>query len=335
MNTDGKIRLGVLGASRIAKKSGIPAIIASDEAELVMIGSRSAESAAACAAEFGCAAFGTYNDVVANPAIDAVYISLPNSLHEEWTMRAAQAGKHVWCEKPAGLSFASAERMVAACEENGVRLLEGFMFLWHPQHALVRQLIEDGAIGELRSFSGTFSLPMPAEGNIRLDASLGGGVLNDAGTYPLRASRMIFDDEPTSISCTLAIDSVTRVDTNAEVTLSYPNGRIAIARAIYGGEYISTYEVIGSSGRIWLERAYAVPADRAVKVFLENSAGIREFDISPIDQFKLMIDGFCREIRLGSSGERRYENDLLMQARALEASHASHKTHRLVGLSGM
>src|SRR4051812_31384657 len=130
MRAQKKIRFGVIGTSRIAKKSAIPAIVDSEFATLTMIGARQPEKAAAYAQEFGCR-LGTYEDVL-NSDIDAVYISLPNSLHEEWTIKAANARKHVWCEKPAALSYGSAKRMVEAAKKNGVRLMEGFMFTYHP-----------------------------------------------------------------------------------------------------------------------------------------------------------------------------------------------------------
>src|SRR3989344_3722266 len=143
MSTKKKIRFGVIGCSHIAKKAALPALLDSPLAELVMVGSRSYEHAQECAQGFGCDSYGTYEEVLENKDVDAVYISLPNSLHEEWAVKAAEAGRHVWCEKPAALTYASAERMIAAAQKNNVRLMEGFMFLSHPQHARVRNLIQE------------------------------------------------------------------------------------------------------------------------------------------------------------------------------------------------
>src|SRR3989344_2560352 len=165
MDAKKKIRFGIIGCSRIAKKAAMPALLDSEFAELAMVGSRSKDDARACAAQFGCDAYGTYDEVLKNKNIDAVYISLPNSLHEEWTVRAAEAGKHVWCEKPAALTYTSAQKMVAACKRSGVRLMEGFMFLYHPQHARVKELIRNGTLGEILNFEGRFALPMPDADN--------------------------------------------------------------------------------------------------------------------------------------------------------------------------
>ena len=330
IGTQKKIRFGVIGCSRTAKKNALPALLDSPFAELVMIGSRSPEDAHACAEQFGCASYGTYEEVLANKEVDAVYISLPNSLHEEWTVKAAQAGKHVWCEKPAALTYASAQRMVAVCRKNNVRLLEGFMFLYHPQHAKVKELIREGVLGEILNFEGRFAVPMPDAQNIRRNAGLGGGSYNDAGSYPIRASRMIFDAEPESVVCTLSMDPETQVDIGAEVTLNYPMGRSARISSAFGADFQSTYSVTGSKARIRMERAYAVPKDMAVKIFLERDGKIEEISVEPADHFKLMIDDFCQEILAGKKGTKNYEEDLLAQARVLDAGRISSLEKRLV-----
>ena len=333
MSTSKKIRFAVLGCSRIAKKAAIPALLDSQYAELAMVGSQSSEHAKECAQEFGCKSYGTYDEVLADKDIDAVYISLPNSLHEEWAVKAAEAGRHVWCEKPAALTYASAKKMVSACRKNNVRLMEGFMFLSHPQQAKVRQLVAEGAIGEPRAFEGSYTYPMPEKGNIRLNADLGGGVYNDAAVYPIRASRMLFNDEPLSVTCKLTIDPATNVDVKAEATLDYPDDRTARILAAFDEQYVSTYRISGAKGRLSTERAYAVPKDMAVKIFLEAAGDVREIVIPPADHFKLMLDDFCKEILLGSASTQRYEEDLLAQARILDVGRISHTEHRTVRLS--
>jgi D-xylose 1-dehydrogenase (NADP+, D-xylono-1,5-lactone-forming) len=333
MRTQKKIRFGVIGCSRVAKKSAVPAIIDSQFAELAMIGSRSPENARTCAEELGCSSSGTYEDVLNNKDVDAVYISLPNSLHEDWTVRAAHARKHVWCEKPAALTHASAKKMVEACKENNVRLMEGFMFLYHPQHAMVKELIRDGAIGEVLGFEGRFALPMPDAGNIRRNAGLGGGSYNDAGAYPIRASSMIFNEVPESVACTLTIDPDMQVDVAADVVMDYSNGRSARISSAFGAEFQSTYSVKGSAGRISTERAYAVPKDMPVKIFLENGTGVKEITAPLADHFRLMTDDFCKEILAGNANTKNYEDDLLSQARILNAGRISDEYKRPVRLS--
>ena len=333
MSTKKKIRFGVIGCSRIAKKAAIPALLDSQYAELAMVGSQSYEHAKECAQEFGCKSYGTYDEVLADKDIDAVYISLPNSLHEEWAVKAAEAGRHVWCEKPAALTYASAKKMVAACRENKVRLMEGFMFLSHPQHAKVRDIIRNGTIGEVTEFEGRMAYPQPGEGNIRLEPDLGGGIYFDALVYPMRASRMIFSAEPLTVSCAMTVDPQTGVDVKDEATLTFPDNRKAVLSAEFTEEYRSTYRVLGTKGSIRMERAYAVPKDMAVKIFLEAAGDVQEIVIPPADHFKLMLDDFCKEILLGSASTQRYEEDLLAQARILDAGRMSHTEHRTVRLS--
>lgn len=333
MITKTKIRFGVIGCSRTAKKNALPALIDSPLAKLVMTGSRSPEDARACAEQFGCVAYGTYEEVLANADIDAVYISLPNSLHEEWTIKAAQAGKHAWCEKPAALTYASAQKMVAACKKNNVRLMEGFMFLYHPQHAKVMELIREEVLGELLAFDGCFSYPMPDAGNIRHNLALGGGSYNDSASYPIRASRMILAGEPESVACTMKVDPSTGVDVKAVMLLNYSNGRSAFISSAFGAYFQSTYSILGSKARIRTERAYAVPKDMAVKIFLESDDNVKEIPVGPADHFKLMINDFCREILLGDESTKNYEDDLLAQARVLEAGRISSFEGRMVRLA--
>lgn len=328
-----KIRFGVIGLSRVAKKSALPALAASSHAELFMLGSRDPEKSRAIASDFAVPSFGSYDDVIAHPDIDAVYISLPNALHEEWAIKAAKAGKHVWCEKPAALSFDSAERMVDAARESGVRMMEGFAFLYHPQHAAVRSLIVEKELGDLRSFEGAFFYPKPEKGNIRLDPSLGGGSYADAAVYPIRASRMIFGDEPLSVSCSLTIDPEAGVDVRADATLLYPGDRTAHIVSGFDENYQSTYRVIGSEAHISTERAYAVPPDREVHIYLERAGSMQEIAIAPVDQFALMIDDFCAQTALVADSTATYEDDLLAQARIVEAGLRSHVERRVVQLS--
>ena len=162
-----KLRFGIIGCSGIAKKSTIPAIQNSEFAELVMIGSRSESKAEKFASDFHCELFGTYDDVIANDSLDAVYISTPIGTHEEWVVKAAKAGMNILCEKSSTVSFESAKKMIDTCDNNAVRVMEGFMFRFHPQHQKVKELIEDNSIGELFSFNGSFGFPTFPADNIR------------------------------------------------------------------------------------------------------------------------------------------------------------------------
>ena len=160
------LKFGIIGCSRIAKRSVIPAIQKSEFAELEIIGSRSTDKAKEFANQFNCEKFGTYEDVISDDSVDVVYISTPISTHAEWSIKATEAGKHVYVEKSSAPDYDSARRMVESAKENNVRLMEGFMFRFHPQHQKVKELIKEGKIGEIKSFNGVFGFPAFPEGDI-------------------------------------------------------------------------------------------------------------------------------------------------------------------------
>ena len=171
---DSKIKFGIIGCSRIAKRSTIPAIIKSEFAEIEIIGSRSLDKAKTFSNEFNSKKFGTYEDIISDDSVDAVYISTPIGTHEDWAIKAASAGKHILCEKSSTTSFESAKRMIKHCKQNNVRIIEGFVFRFHPQHQKVKELIDNNKIGDLVSFNGSFGFPAFPEGDIRYDSKLGG-----------------------------------------------------------------------------------------------------------------------------------------------------------------
>jgi len=195
------IKFGILGCGRISKKTMIPAINSSKLAELVMVGDRKIEVAEEYSKIFNCDSFGTYEDVLANKDVEVVYIALPIGLHYEWAIKAAKAGKHILCEKSSTTSFKHAKKMIQTAKENNVRIMEGFMFKYHPQHEYVKKLIKDDFLGELLTVVSSFGSPFWDEKDMRMDKKLGSGILNDVACYPVSASRMIFDEEPESVFC--------------------------------------------------------------------------------------------------------------------------------------
>ena len=245
---DSKIKFGIIGCSRIAKRSTIPAIIKSEFAEIEIIGSRSLDKAKTFSNEFNSQKFGTYEDVISDDSVDAVYISTPIGTHEEWAIKAASAGKHILCEKSSTTSFESAKKMIEHSKQNNVRILEGFVFRFHPQHQKVKELIDNNKIGDLVSFNGSFGFPVFPEGDIRYDLKLGGGFLNDSGCYPINASRMIFEEEPIGVSCNLSIDAKTGVDVRGTSYMIYGNKKTASITYGNGNYYQSKYNVWGTEG---------------------------------------------------------------------------------------
>ena len=332
LSTENKLKFGIIGCSRIAERSVIPAISNSEFGELKMIGSRSMEKAQQFANKFKCAKFGTYEDVINDNDVDAVYISLPVGLHEEWTVKAAKSGKHVLCEKSSTTSYLSACRMIASCKENKVRFMEGFMFRFHPQHRKVIDIIKNGMIGKLFVFNGMYGFSTIPQSDIRYNPSLGGGVLNDAGCYPICASRIIFKEEPIGIISNLVIDEKTHVDIRGDLYLMYKDDKSAFVSFGYTNYYQANYKIWGSEGVIELQRAYAVPPNLSTDIFL-HSNDFNKIQIPPTDHFLLMVNSFCKEILHIEKSEFDFEDDVLNQARIMEAARISSKDKKLVNVN--
>ncbi len=328
-----KIRFGIIGCSRIAESSTIPAIINSEYAELTHIGSRSSEKAEKFANKFNCKKYGTYQDVLSDENVDAVYISTPVGLHEDWTIAAARSGKHVLCEKSSTNSYSSANKMVETAKQNNVRLMEGFMFRFHPSHKKVLQIMHDGVLGKVFSFYGMYGFQAVPKDDIRYKKELGGGILNDAACYPICASRIIFDKEPVSVTCNLQIDNDTAIDERAMLSLSYGQEQFAQMTVGYGLFYQSLYSIWGTDGLLNLSRSYNIPSDMPASITVNSSKGNKEITIDPVNHFLLMIDGFCKDLLGVESAMFNFETDLLNQAKVMQAARLSNAENRLVKLS--
>ena len=334
-----KIKFGIIGCSRIAKRSVIPAITKSEFAEIEMIGSRSIDKAKIFSNEFNCKKYGTFEDVISDDSVDAVYISTPIGIHEEWAIKAASAGKHILCEKSSTTSFESAKKMTEHSKQNNVRILEGFVFRFHPQHQKVKELIDNNKIGDLVSFNGSFGFPAFPEGDIRYDSKLGGGFLNDCGCYPINASRMIFEEEPIGVSCILSIDAKTGVDIRGTSYIIFENEKTASITYGNGNYYQAKYNIWGSEGIISLERAYSVPPDFKTKVNIQYSTEnnwdgrkSENYQINAADHFTEMINAFCLEISGDKKSSFNFEEELKNQAKVMEAHRISSNEKRFVSL---
>ncbi|RZD42430.1 MAG: dehydrogenase [Thaumarchaeota archaeon] len=327
-----KIKFGIIGCSRIAESSTIPAILESKIAEIEIIGSRTTSKAKKFAKKFNCKKYGSYEDVLNDNQVDAVYISVPVGLHEKWSIRAAKAGKHILCEKSSTTSYESAKRMVLESRKNNVRIMEGFMFRFHPSIQKVSELINKKTIGKIFSFQSRYGFPAISKKDIRYQEKLGGGILNDAGCYPICASRILFNEEPKSIYCNLITDKKYKVDEFANILLEFKDGKIAEMNVGYGLFYQSIYEVWGSKGVLSLFRAYNIPADMSALLEI-NTEKIIKMKVKPVNHFKLMIDYFSKEIQMKSKSNFNFEEDLLKQAQVIEAARKSNKEKRRIKIS--
>ena len=326
-----KIKFGVIGCSAIADSSMIPALLMSKYVELKIVGSRSLLKAESFAKKFSIKDFGSYDDVLASD-VDAVYLSLPIGLHEEWTLKSAKAGKHILCEKSSTTSFSSAIKMVNCCKDNSVRLMEGLMFRFHPQHSKAKQIIDNHQLGNISYFHGCYALPKISYNDIRHNKKLGGGILNDAACYPICASRIIFQNEPLSVSCFSEFDKKSKVDVNTNIQLNFKSNQHASIVAGYDLFFQSTYFVLGSKGYLKLKRSYNIPKEEDAKIELVSDNTL-ELVIPRTNHFILMIDSFCLTILGKILPKFNFENDLINQAKILEAARISANTNEIVFLS--
>ena len=262
------LRWGVMSTADIARKKVIPGLLKADRCEVVAIASRDAVQARAVADELGIpTAHGSYEALLADPAVDVVYIPLPNHLHAEWTIAAAQAGKHVLCEKPLALTAADAERMVEACAEAGVRLMEAFMYRHHPSWVAALDVIASGRLGRVRAVQSWFSYYNDDPVNIRNQLHAGGGALFDIGCYAVNLSRMLFDAEPQAVEASVIRYPATGVVTLTSAILEFDDG-VASFTCSTRVETDQRVHVYGSDGRLSIEIPFNIPPDRPTHVFV-------------------------------------------------------------------
>jgi len=324
-----RIKFGIIGCSQIADISSMPAILESRNAEIEMIGSRSQSKAKKFSAKFHCKDYGTYEGVLENDKVDAVYISVPVGLHKEWCIKAAKAGKHILCEKSSSSSYLDSQRMVQEAKKNEVRIMEGFMFRFHPSHKKVKKLINSRSLGKIYSFFTRYGFSCPLKNDIRFKKELGGGILNDAGCYPICASRIIFEKEPIGIICQSTVNK-NEIDVKTTIHLKYSDTQFAQIVTGYGLFYQSSYSLWGTRGFLRLTRSYNIPADMKPVISLNSAERKQEILIRPANHFKLMIESFSREIIKKGSSDFVFEDDLLKQARVMQAARNSFKQNKFV-----
>ncbi len=291
-----KIRWGVLGVAAIATKKVIPAMQNCTLAEVAGIASRDLGKAEEAAAGLGIRkAYGSYEALLADPEIDAVYNPLPNHLHVPWSIKAAEAGKHVLCEKPIAMSSAECRDLMAARDRTGVKIGEAFMVRLHPQWLRTRAIVHSGRIGELRSILGFFSYYNTNPGNIRNVPEFGGGGVMDIGCYPIHISRWIFGEEPVKVMAAVELDAVLKTDRLASAILEFPSGQSIFTCSTQLAPY-QRMQFFGTKGRVEVEIPFNAPPDGPVRIFIEDGAGIEIEEFAACDQYTLQGDAFSRAI---------------------------------------
>jgi len=293
-----KIRWGVLGAARIATVRVIPGMKTCRLAEVTAIASRDLEKAKAAASSLGIAkAYGSYEELLADPDIDAVYNPLPNPMHVPWTIRAAEAGKHVLCEKPVAMDAQEAARLALVRDRTGVKIGEAFMVHTHPQWLRVVEIVRSGEIGELRAMVFPFSYNNRDPKNIRNLPNMGGGALMDIGCYPIHLSRWVFGSEPLRLAAAVSRDPEFGTDRLTSALLEYPSGHALFTVSTQASPYQRT-QILGSAGRIEVEIPVNAPNDCPTKLYIQTGE-LRTESIPVCDQYELQGDAFSRAILEG------------------------------------
>lgn len=331
-----KLRWGILGSAGIAKRAFIPGVRNSQHGELVAIASRDLGKAQETAKEFGIPqSYGSYEELLADPSIDAVYIPLPNHLHKPWTIRAAEAGKHVLCEKPIALDAREAEEMKQACEKAGVQLAEAFMYRHHPRYKRIKEIIASGEIGEIRGIHGAFTFNNAKDfGNVRYVKEWGGGSLYDVGCYPLSAARFILEQEPVAVTVLAQFsEQHGGVDMMASGLVEFPGDVALTFDCGMWTAFRNVLEIVGSDGSIYLPKAYLYDKneDGDADFFVRTSSGERREKADLIDIYALQADDFAAAV-FGRKPLLFEPSDAVQNMRLIEACIRSAEERRTVAL---
>ncbi len=323
-----KVRWGVLSTANIGIKRVIPAILAGERGTVSAIASRDGARAAQAAASFGIGrSFGSYQALLDDPGIDAVYNPLPNHLHVEWTVKALEAGKHVLCEKPIGLNAAAAQAIVAARDRSGKRVMEAFMVRFHPQWHRIRTLVREGRIGSVGAIQSAFVFTMLDPKNVRNQVDIGGGALYDVGCYPIVTARYVFGTEPDRAIALIDRDSASGVDRLTSGLLAFPGGgQLTFLSSLQ----LATYQrvvILGSAGRIEISLPFTPQKDYACRIVidsgksLDGSSAVFE-DFAPVDQYKVQCDAAAAVFR-GEAAQEFPIEDAIANMRAIDALYRS------------
>ena len=310
------ISWGVIGCGSVTRKSFLPALQQVPQTHLTAIASRSKEKAIEFTQDFEGEPIEGYNNLLRRKDIDAVYIATPVAEHAKVAIEAARQGKHILCEKSIAQDLKTTETIVQVCKENNVALLEGFSYQFHSQHVKVRNLLQDGIIGEVVLFKSSFGFPPLNKNNIRYKKKLGGGSLFDAGCYTVHAARHFFESEPIRVMAVLNSKGY-EVDISGSVFLDFDNGKSAQLAFGFNNFYCNEQIFWGSTGRITLKRAFSPHATLEPKLILEKPGIYKIISLEACNQFAEEIQVFCRGLE-SKQQQVQWSEDVLNQSRVLE-----------------
>ena len=291
------IRWGILSTANIARGKVIPAIHASHNGMVAAVASRTQERAETFAADNDIpTAYGSYQALINDPAIDAIYIPTPNSEHADWAIRCAEAGKPTLCEKPLASDALESQTMCDTFSEHKIPFAEAFMYRFHPQTERVKQMIDDGAIGDLKTMNATFTFTVRSETNVRLSHDLAGGALMDVGCYCVNVMRHLTGVEPYRVHALADVGTDSQVDETLTGVLAFPDGVMGHFDCGLRAYRTHTYDIRGTTGRIRVDEGFVMPDDRATTIHYWHGDAYEQISIPPANSYQLMVEDFADAI---------------------------------------
>lgn len=334
-----KVRIGILGCASIAKKSAIRAFQSIENAVVISIASREEAKAREYASVFSIPTHESYDSLIKNPKVDAIYIPLPIGLHKEWIIKAAKFGKHVLSEKSLTTDFQSAKEIVEVCRRAKIVLYENFMCDFHPQHQKVLSLIANGEIGQPFLFKGYFGIPLMKKDSFRYNKVLGGSALSEQGCYPVFMARKMLHSEPAWVEATLFYDKDKGIDMKGVAQLGFEDEKIAHIVFSLDSLYQNNYSIWGKKGLIHVKRAYTIPHNMKPEIELVKNENLNE-SVFPIDapaanHFELIFKDFCNTILNIDKNTEKLKHiyaRIISQAKVLEAIRISSEENRKISI---
>ncbi|MFC1568808.1 Gfo/Idh/MocA family protein [bacterium] len=329
-----KIRWGIFSTAKIGVVKVIPAMQRGQFCEMNAIASRTRQKAEDMAEQLSIPkAYDSYEALLKDPDIDAIYNPLPNHLHVPWSIKSLEAGKHVLCEKPIALSVEEAEHLLKISKQYPeLKIMEAFMYRFHPQWLKAKEWVNNGQIGQLQTIHSFFSYYNMDPDNIRNKADIGGGGLMDIGCYNISLSRFIFDSEPEAVTGRVNIDPQFKTDRLVSGILEFETGTSSFTCATQISNYQSVH-IFGSAGRIEIEIPFNAPNDRPCKIWLQTSKGVKEETVDICDQYTLQGDLFSKAI-LDDTDVPTPLEDAVANMRVIEAINQSSKMKCRIDLRG-
>ncbi|MDX1585509.1 MAG: Gfo/Idh/MocA family oxidoreductase [Balneolaceae bacterium] len=319
-----KVRWGVLSTAKIAVKDVIPAMQQGNYSQVVALASRNRKNAEQVADTLGVEqAFGTYEELLESDEVDAIYNPLPNHMHVNWSVKALQAGKHVLCEKPVALSHVEAQQLLfEARKYPKLKIMEAFMYRHHPRWNKTRDLVQSGAIGELKTVHSFFSYFNDDPENIRNKPEMGGGSLMDIGCYCISVPRFLFGDEPVRVFGSMEMDPDFHTDRLTSAMMAFPEGSATFTCATQLARHQSV-SIFGTQGKIKIPMPFNPPSEVPTALTLENKEGEKKISFEPCNQYTIQGDLFSKAIIHNEKVPTNLE-DAVANMKVIDAINESH-----------